>query len=423
MPGRLTRDPSIMIKYRGWIDSFPISTDQASGIKGFAITVHEVKELDKLTLIMDEKGQSYNVSNDEANITLPHEPALYGIALEVLDNAGNVKSARRFVMFDNSSEIKINFLKHLKVDSASPETNYTWQTHRKRSCLSWDDRYYNSYNYRCNLLRKIQKDFHGVYQGIYEQQTGILPVSGTKNVHGITSFYYSWFKENQKVSTEVAIPNFPDRKLCVDLGVKDGETHTITITSKDLMENTLSENITFYVDASVPDIEEVWLSKDGVRQLFVHNSTDLAQMVLQFKTFDSHSGLYSIEYFLGTSRGGNELAYKTLAVHTLENKVHIILLYINKVINFLYIVFNIPPMIVRQLKYQERNCHLCMYKLNQLCQSTRKFCTVCNSLVVKKFFVRTLISDFSYMFKFLYIDPVPVEICRRLKTLQKYFDN
>lgn len=353
MPGRLTRDPSIMIKYRGWIDPFPKSTDQASGIKSFAITVHEVKDLDKLTLIMDEKGQSYNVSNDEANITLPHEPALYGIALEVLDNAGNVKSARRFVMFDNSSEIKINFLKHLKVDSANPETNYTWQTHRTRSCLSWDDRYYNSYNYRCNLLRKIQKDFHGVYQGIYEQQTGILPVSGTKNVHGITSFYYSWFKENQKVSTEVAIPNFPDQKLCVDLGVKDGETHTITITSKDLMENTLSENITFYVDASVPDIEEVWLSKDGVRQLFVHNSTDLAQMVLQFKTFDSHSGLYSIEYFLGTSRGGNELAYKTLAVHTLENKVLIIIFYINKVINFFYIVFNIPPMIVCQLNIKK----------------------------------------------------------------------
>lgn len=161
MPRRLTRDPSIMIKYRGWIDPFPHNSDQASGIKSFAITVHEVKELDKLTLIMDEKGQSYNASNDEANITLPHEPALYGIALEVLDNAGNVKSARRFVMFDKSSEIKINFLKYLKVDSASPETNYIWQTHRKRSCLSWDDRYYNSYNYRFNLLRKIQKDFHG----------------------------------------------------------------------------------------------------------------------------------------------------------------------------------------------------------------------------------------------------------------------
>lgn len=326
MRGRLTRDSSIMIRYRGWIDPFPNNPDQASGIKSFAITVHEVKELDSLTLIMDEKGQSYNASDEEANITLPKEPALYGIALEVLDNAGNVKSARRFVMFDNSSEIKMNSLKHLKVDSASPETNYTWQTHRKRSCLSWDDRYYNSYNYRFNLLRKIQKDFHGVYQGIYEQQTGIIPVSGTENVHGITSFYYSWFKENKEMSAEVTIPNFPDQRFCVDLGVKDGETHTVTITSKDLMENSLSENITFYVDASVPDIEEVWLSKDGIRQLFVHNSTDLAQMVFQFKAFDSHSGLYSIEYFLGTSRGGNELAYKTLAVHTLENKVLIIIL-------------------------------------------------------------------------------------------------
>lgn len=34
---------------------------------------------------------------------------------------------------------------------------------------------------------------------------------------------------------------------------------------KDLMENIFLENIIFYVDVSVFDIEEVWLSKDGVR--------------------------------------------------------------------------------------------------------------------------------------------------------------
>lgn len=73
------------------------------------------------------------------------------------------------------------------------------------------------------------------------------------------------------------------------------------------------------------------------------------------------------------------------------------------------------------IKYQERNCHLCMCKLNQLCQSTRKFSMFPTALSSRN--VRTVISDFSYMFKFLYIDPVPVEICRRLKTLQKYFDN
>lgn len=135
--GRLTRNPNITIKVQGWKDPFPMTPDQASGIKSYAISIHEMKEVDNLTLIMDEKGHSYNISHNEINITLPQQPALYGIALEVLDNAGNVKSARRFVMFDNSSEIHINAMKHLEVKNASRETNFTWQTHRERSCISF----------------------------------------------------------------------------------------------------------------------------------------------------------------------------------------------------------------------------------------------------------------------------------------------
>ncbi|XP_062589946.1 uncharacterized protein LOC134251560 [Saccostrea cucullata] len=319
--GRLTKDSTLKIKIEGWNDPFPRRPDQASGIKSFSISIHETKEVDNLTLSMDEKAlQTFNISHGEFNVTLPHQPALFGISLEVLDHAGNVKSARRFVMFDNSSEIKINDEKRLKVYTASSKTNYTWQTNKGQSCLSWENRYYNSYNLRYNLLRKMQKDYHGIYQGVYEQESGILPISGTTNVFGIVSYHYSWFKENKRMSSDVLVPRFPIQSLCVDLDLKDGETRTITVTSKDLMNNSLSENITFHVDSSVPDIENIWLKKDGVRQLFVHNSTDLSKMKLEFKAFDSHSGLYSIEYFLGTSLGGKELAYKAIAVQTLGNK-------------------------------------------------------------------------------------------------------
>lgn len=322
LPGRLTRDETLNIKMQGWEDPYLGRPDQASGIKSYMITVHDTKEVDNLTLTMDEKAlQTYNVSDGEINLTLPRQPALYGISVEILDHAGNVKSARRFVMFDNSSEILINHDKRIKVYSASSQTNFTWQTRKGKTCFSWKNRYYNSYNHGYNLLRKIQKDYHGVYQGVYEQNDGILPVSGTANIFGIVSFFYSWFKEGREMSSNVVIPNFPTQYFCTDLGVQDGETHTITLTSKDLMKNMLSENVTFYIDTSVPDIEYMWLKKDGVRQLFVHNSTDLSNMVLEFKTFDSHSGLHSIEYFLGTSRGGNELAYKTTAVQTSDDKV------------------------------------------------------------------------------------------------------
>lgn len=55
-----------------------------------------------------------------------YELVFYGIVLEVLDNVGNVKFVWRFVMFDNLFEIKINFLKYLKVDFVSLEINYIW---------------------------------------------------------------------------------------------------------------------------------------------------------------------------------------------------------------------------------------------------------------------------------------------------------
>lgn len=326
IPGRLTRMANVNVEISGWVDPFPLRPNQASGIKSYTVTIHDTKEIDKNTLIMDEKSiQTHNLLlNDSVRIILPREPALYGISLEVLDNAGNVKSARRFVMFDNSSEIRINGENHLKLDSASLQTNFTWQTHRGNSCISWKDRYYNSYNREHNLLRKIQIDDHGLYNGVYEQESGTLSVSGTPNVFGIISFYYSWYKGKRAMSRQVQVPGFPVQWFCVDFDVKDGDTHTIQIQSEDIMQNTLAENITFHVDASVPYIEDIWLEKDGVRQLFVHNSKDLSKMVLEFKAYDPHSGLYSLEYFLGTSIGGNELAYKAVGVQVLGNKVRIL---------------------------------------------------------------------------------------------------
>ncbi|XP_062620625.1 uncharacterized protein LOC134282208, partial [Saccostrea cucullata] len=84
------------------------------------------------------------------------------------------------------------------------------------------------------------------------------------------------------------------------------------------MDNTINETIAVHIDTSVPDIVEMYLIKDGVRHLFVHNSTDLSRMKISFRALDEHSGLNSIEWMLGTSPDGGELGRGSIAVNRLE---------------------------------------------------------------------------------------------------------
>ncbi|KAK3088800.1 hypothetical protein FSP39_023833, partial [Pinctada imbricata] len=319
---RILDNPEVEIMANGWFDPFPVNPDQASKIKSVSLSVHEVKEVNNSTLTMDEKSipdMKFNVSGSPLKVILPSKaPGLYGLTLEVVDHALNPKYARIFVLFDNSSNLLIRGEKKLRVDTGDRTTNYTWQTHLRDVCLSWHGRYYNSFHVHYNLLRKIKPDYHGFYNGVYEQLSGDLPVKGTVNVDGIVDFMYNWTNVRTKtVSKEKSIRLVTDQQFCDNLGISDGDSFVISITSVDIMKRTLTEDIALNIDSSVPDITDMWVLRNGVRQLFVHNSTELQNMVIEFSILDIHSGIYSIQWQLGTTPHGHELGMGAIAVHRL----------------------------------------------------------------------------------------------------------
>ncbi|KAL4219902.1 hypothetical protein ACF0H5_020314 [Mactra antiquata] len=298
---RIIRYPVIQVGLEGWFDPVPLNgkPEQASGIESYTITVNEVANgivsTDKIfdvTLNKTTKSTSLNLTSVDG------KPRLYSILLEVKDIADNVQQARRFVLFDESTNISVDNKRSFHVTSASTVTNYVWQTHHNDVCLDWTDYFYNEFYITNSVLGKIKP--HDGIKDIYEQQSGVLPVSGTPNVHGITSFAFSWYVENGTMS-EILVPNFLNQTYCHKLPLKDGQTYLLNIKATDIVNNTHQDNRTIHIDRSVPHINNIGLEKNGVRRLFAHGNTDLDKMSIAFEVIDQHSGIENVKWVFGTA--------------------------------------------------------------------------------------------------------------------------
>ena len=327
---RITSEENITIWFTGWFDPYPFGGRQiqASGIKHFEISVHKMSSAGNTIRMEDGNIHTQTIPSESsitrANVNFPYGPALYGISLTVVDNVNNYKKARSFVYYDNSSKLMIDHHYKLTFDSASSETNYTWQTNHGNICLTWVDRYYNDHNVHLssNVLRPIERGYHGFYDGIYEQTTGVLPVTGTTNVHGIIDFKFKYALKNGKFSASQSVQNFTSQKLCKLITTKDGESYTFEIQAIDLTSKTLKEQTIVHIDASVPDINNVWLVKNGHRQLYVHNSTELSKMDIEFDVLDEHSGIFSIHWIFGTTPKGTELGEGAIGVSRIKVSIN-----------------------------------------------------------------------------------------------------
>ena len=64
-----------------------------------------------------------------------------------------------------------------------------WQTDVSRQlCVNWTQRFYNTDMYNNNFLMRVATDYGREIHGHYDQTSGVLPVSGTANVTGVTKF-------------------------------------------------------------------------------------------------------------------------------------------------------------------------------------------------------------------------------------------
>ena len=318
---RITDSPDLHVTFSSWMDPTPAggTSRHASGISKFVVELLRVAPLDKHTLEMKYPSLSTKTKQPTetfVDLALRDEPALYTVVLEVHDEAGNVGRGRRFVLYDNSSTVALFGDKHLRSVTASSQTNYTWQTHHGSTCFNWTGRYYNTYHFGTNLLRTI-KPANNIFAD-YDQVTGTLPIAGTPNINGIVRFDFTWKLNNQSYQPYQTIADFYSQSLCEDLPPSDGQSYTFQIKPVDINSRFLTEEYVVHVDRSPPDIDDIWLLKDGYKQLFIHNSSDLSKMVLQFEALDKHSGLRTIQWAFGTSDGRADIGSGFLAVHKID---------------------------------------------------------------------------------------------------------
>ncbi|CAC5401876.1 unnamed protein product [Mytilus coruscus] len=87
-----------------------------------------------------------NVTNPIQYPTFPPtEPGVYSIILEVSDRANNTRYARRFVFYDKTSKITTQNENPMKCNTASPSTDYTWQTNGDKTVqITWKDHFINT---------------------------------------------------------------------------------------------------------------------------------------------------------------------------------------------------------------------------------------------------------------------------------------
>ncbi|XP_053389666.1 uncharacterized protein LOC128546093, partial [Mercenaria mercenaria] len=317
----VTNNPLIDVTFSSWHDPTPPggSSNKASGIKQFVVSVLRVEGLDKTTMVMKYPGISTKnvlASGTHTSFKLQVEPALYAVLLEVHDIAGNVRMSRRFVLYDQSSTVAILPQKHLQSLTASSKTNYTWQVNHGLTCFNWTGRYYNTYHVNINLLRRIKSE--GNISSSYDQTEGLIPVSGTPNIDGIVRFDYTWKLKNGTYKAYSTVSDISTQSFCENLTPLDGQTYKFKIKPIDINSRYLEETTVVHIDRSPPSIDNIWVLKEGYKQLFVHNSSDLSKMSLQFEALDLHSGLYSIYWKLGTSDGSNDIGEGSLAVNRIN---------------------------------------------------------------------------------------------------------
>ncbi|KAK7493717.1 hypothetical protein BaRGS_00015046, partial [Batillaria attramentaria] len=332
---RLTRKPQVTALVEGWFDPIPPGgTDKsASQIEKYRLEVHGLDENRTSLSVQENARKNYSVEWN-ANLTatggpynltvrLPEEGAarLYAIILEVHDKAGNVNYARRLVLYDNTSTVELKPSASLQVVSANTRSNRQWQTDVARDiCLNWTDRFYNSDLYNTNFLMPVKTDTGREIYGDYDQQSGILPITGTDNVIGITKFEVFWSRDGSPRSTPQEVPDVYAEAFCLKEQLKDGETYDIWVRATDIMGNFREENVRVSIDHTGPSVSiEGLRGRFGRDGLYVHNTTDLSSMLLLVRAADPHSGIKTLEWTLGTRDLAADLGNGALGVNRLGN--------------------------------------------------------------------------------------------------------
>ncbi|XP_022102003.1 uncharacterized protein LOC110985345 [Acanthaster planci] len=317
----VTSQATTSISWQGWADDL-------AGIKEYELQVRQLSGThgSEMTEIFDSSAVYQGVTTSGHSVTFPHV-GVYSIILDVVDNAGNVKRSRRFVFFDDDpDDVTTRSDAPLRVVSATPETSYKWLTSLDSSGgttsvrLDWTNHFTNVRHHSEGLLKGIgyYLNDHGSIESSYDQNFGQRGRESIPNALGVTQFRAFRDIDHSGGRTTVTVSdddsdNWSNEgtstQATYDLSLVDGDSVRFWVEARDLAGDFVRDSVLVHADSSPPIIEDLWLVRDGEVNLAVHNSADLHEMSVTFRTYDIHSGVRTIEWRLFDNYTGTEMEH------------------------------------------------------------------------------------------------------------------
>ncbi|XP_063423612.1 uncharacterized protein LOC134707609 isoform X2 [Mytilus trossulus] len=236
----------------------------------------------------------------------PKDPGVYSVIIEVNDRANNSKYARRFVIYDNTSEIITSEINRLYATSASNESHFSWTTKfSSHMNVSWTNHFVNDVHEKGQFLAKIldytprlsdkikRVDYKKILP-IFDDTEGIRNKTAIKNINSIVRFETIHGKVSSKIPQIGWVPVFPLRENFTfrldGIDIEDGDSHQFWVRAFDIMGNTKVDSTVVHFDSSEPFVYEPMIDlniKDG-------NYPFSSSVVVYAK--DEHSGIKKVSF-------------------------------------------------------------------------------------------------------------------------------
>lgn len=326
--GDIVEENIITASWGGW-------TDVPSGVTHYEMRVYPLQlsggiltEVSMSINTTTYEHQSSRILYDDMNI-LPSEGP-YAFILMTFDLAGNVRLARRLLLYDNTSVVEINQASPLRFISAVPDSNFQWQNSTSDPLIIRGvGHFYNTNLRTSNYLAPVANSSIGEVEPEFDHPlvSGRYPRSGTTNALGIVRILYDVIidKEGGRSLQSLTQPTvFPYETL--DIGIEaveivgtdlsDGDSVTVWFQAVDFRFQSNFDSTVVHIDSSPPALLDLWLEWNGDTGLNLHGTDSLLDLTIQFQTSDVHSGIYSVEWSIRTRHG--DVGYGMLPVQNVN---------------------------------------------------------------------------------------------------------
>nr|XP_034332757.1 uncharacterized protein LOC105327902 isoform X2 [Crassostrea gigas] len=304
----LTEKLMITITWGDWFDDL-------AGLRDYKYQIHTVSNRDnslKEDGLLKEGGEGTIHLNETSKQFNLSSAGLYSIHLTAYDKAGNYKTTRRFVLYDNNSHVSHNPFMNSRVETATKNTNYTWIVDNTTPIyVTWKGRFRNALHHHKKWLNKISPS-HGISEP-YDDYTGVTNVNYIKNVYGCVDFRVEYYvydgtgvKDHQPPTS---VQDISTESEFLTLNWSDGDKAVITVIAVDIFNKTLNDTLTVYKDASPPVIENLWLTRGERLNVSVHRLEDFTEMTIEWLAYDYHSGIDSIYWMLYDNFTGESILH------------------------------------------------------------------------------------------------------------------